>query len=207
VGLALLLLLAGAALLRWATGGAPLAEAWQAVQSRAGYTFAGSTVRTLEGQTTRQLVRGRGEAGGRLVLDDGRGGTIEVAWPAVRSSAGAPLEPRALAALVPLGDPLAYLAVAHGAAAAGLEPVGERSCRRVDFLVGGRAYQAWWQRHPAYLPFNGDAGGMTTFSAQGAAWLDPATDLPCRIRLRADLPRTPGEGRGTAEVDWEYEWE
>ena len=150
---------------------------------------------------------------GRLLLSaPGRAGEagpldLEVAWPTVRAGDGRRLEPRAAAALLPLGDPLAYLAMGHGARAAGEETVGERSCRRLDFLVGGRAYQAWWERHRAFAPFNADAGGMTTFSATGSVWLDPETQLPCRIALRAELPRTPGEGRGSAAVDWTYAWE
>jgi hypothetical protein len=111
-----------------------------------------------------------------------------------------------VAAILPLGDPLVLLATAHGAEPAGLEWVNGRSCRRVDFLVGGRAYQVWWQRHRTFLPFNADAGGMTTFSARGTAWLDPETQLPCRIQAQADMPRTPGEQLGSATVDWLYTW-
>ncbi len=127
-----------------------------------------------------------------------------IRWPDVRDGAGRVIEPRSLAAVLPLGDPLALLAVAHGQHLGELETVAGATCRRVDFLVAGRAYQRWWEGHRAFLPFNADAGGMTTFAAEGTAWVDPQSRLPCRIRVRSGLPRTPGEGRGTAEVDWQY---
>lgn len=132
------------------------------------------------------------------------GATWHLRWPDVRDGAGRSVEPRAVAAVLPLGDPLALLAVAHGARSGALERVDGALCRRVDFLVAGRAYQRWWEDHRAFVPFNADAGGMTVFSAEGVVWVHPESGLPCRVRALASLPRTPGEGRGVAEVDWWY---
>jgi hypothetical protein len=187
----------------------PLHAAWQAASANRAYALTGTVAVAAGEQPAHYAIRGEGSPGGRLALTVsggavGAGRAITVAWPEVRGADGAALEPRTVAALLPLGDPLALLAAAHGARPLGEEPVGDRLCRRVDFLVGGRAYQAWWERHRQVLPFNADAGGMTTFVARGSAWLDPASGLPCRIRARSDLPRTPGEGRGWAEVDWTY---
>lgn len=204
--LCVVILVAGATALVIAQRREPLARAWRAIQAATDYSVSGMTTTRWGADSRRLAIRGAGQTTGRLELGPAGEPRLTLAWPEVRAADGQALEPRAVAAILPLGDPLVLLATAHGAESGGMEWVAGRACRRVDFLVGGRAYQTWWQRHRSYLPFNADAGGMTTFSARGVVWLDPATDLPCRIQAQADMPRTPGELRGTAAVDWLYTW-
>jgi hypothetical protein len=118
---------------------------------------------------------------------------------------GRRLEPHALAGLLPAGDPLALLAVAHAPRIGPIEAVDGRDCRRIDFRVGGRAYGAWWRAHPAYWPVNADSGGMETFSAEGSLWASPGSMLPCRIAVRIELPRLAGERPGQGRMDWRYQ--
>jgi hypothetical protein len=143
---------------------------------------------------------------------------------AADSSDAFALSERSLGALLPAGDPLLLLATAHAPRTGELEPVpvmvrrdtaenvpastASRLCRRVDFLVGARAYATFWQAHPGYLPVNANAGGLWKFGGQGTAWLDPHTDLPCRIQASLSLPRLVDDRPGTAEVDWIYrDWQ
>ena len=129
------------------------------------------------------------------------------------------LPPRTLGALLPAGDPLLLLATGHAPKVGGLEAVprasghegataedltSSRNCRRVDFLVGARAYATFWHRHPGFLPVNANAGGLWKFGGQGTAWLSPTTHLPCRIVATLSLPRLVDDRPGTGEVDWVY---
>ncbi len=79
-------------------------------------------------------------------------------------------------------------------------------CRRVDFVVGARAYGTWWEAHPAYLPVNANAGGLWTFEGEGTAWIDPTTERPCRIAAAVRLPRVVDDSAGRGAVDWTYAW-
>lgn len=115
------------------------------------------------------------------------------------------IEAHTLAGLLPAGDPLALLAVAHAPRIGPIEAVDGRDCRRIDFRVGGRAYGAWWRAHPDYWPVNADSGGMETFSAEGSLWALPGSMLPCRIAVRIELPRLAGERPGQGRMDWRYQ--
>jgi len=155
------------------------------------------------------------ETAGDTVGDgDGMGDSVRVAsgGPLDANIAGATpetraagaIEPHAIALILPAGDPLALVAVGHGAAAGALEMVDGRACRRVGFLVGARAYAAWWAAHPRVLPVNADAGGIHKFTASATLWQDADTGRPCRVAARLDLPRLAGEQPGVGEVDWLY---
>jgi hypothetical protein len=143
-----------------------------------------------------------------------------------------PLPERSLGAMLPTGDPLLLLATGHAPRVGDLEPVAigaqrlepppeapemsaadrermrallsSRVCRRVDFLIGARAYTTFWQANPTYLPVNANAGGMWKFGGSGTAWLDEHNALPCRITARLSLPRLVDDRPGTGEVDWVY---
>lgn len=132
--------------------------------------------------------------------------TYTIDGPTVVASDGVTIPLRALGARLPVGDPLVLLATAHAPRAGALEVVENRPCRRVDFVVGARAYGTWWEAHPAYLPVNANAGGLWTFEGEGTAWIDPATARPCRIAAAVRLPRLVDDTAGRGAVDWTYEW-
>lgn len=224
---------AGALAIGAATAARPLSRAWSAALAAGDYAFEGTTgARTAEGDRV-WSVTGRGNASGPFTAtlapwagdpgelaepgDPGDPGpptagapaaatTWRIRWPDVVDAAGRPLGRRAIGSVLPAGDPLALLAAGHGARLGPLEAVEGRSCRRVDFLVGARAYGTWWEAHPGVLPVNGEAGGLWTFQASATAWLDPRTARPCRIAARVELPRLGDDRAGTGEVDWRYAW-
>lgn len=195
----------------------PLRRGWRASAGQP-YRVAGET-RVEHGPTTaRYRVAGAGDGTGRLTvdiapLDAGAAGagaavtaTFRIDGPSVVAADGVTVPLRALGARLPVGDPLVLLATAHAPRAGGLEAVGARRCRRVDFVVGARAYGRWWEAHAAYLPVNANAGGLWTFDADGTAWLDPATALPCRIAAAVRLPRLVDDSAGRGWADWTYDW-
>lgn len=204
-GLFLALLLA-----RLVAGRDPLRRAWSAALSAGAYTVAGTTHAQAGRLVAAYALSGTGATDGYLHLAvqavNARSitTTYDIAWPDVAASPAAVVEPHALALILPVGDPLTLLASAHAPVAGALEPVGERDCRRVDFLVGGRAYAKWWSSHRRYLPANADSGGLNTLTGTGTLWLDPQTGRPCRIAARLNLPRLAGEQPGVGEVDWTY---
>lgn len=202
----------------------PLGRAWEAARAAGGYAFDGTTRSETVGGVSSWAVSGRGEASGALTVAlssalaaPGPSSGIPAAaivpsttwrirWPRVVDAAGQPLARRAIGGVLPAGDPLALLAAGHGARLGALETVGDIACRRIDFLVGARAYGTWWEGHPGVLPVNGEAGGLWTFQATATAWLDPASHRPCRIVARVELPRLGDDRPGTGEVDWTYAW-
>lgn len=214
--LALLLLSALLAGLRLVQRRAPLDRAWAAVEQAGPLRFEG-TSQIRAGQLERRYsVTGEAE-GGRLALTLQTGlaaadaPRYRLAWPRAERVDPASdreglreVEPHALALILPAGDPLALLASAQAQRRGALERVGDRRCRRVDFRIGARAYAAWWAAHPAWWPVNADSGGLQRFTAFGSAWIDPTSDLPCRIALRIELPRLAGERAGVGEMDWRY---
>ena len=103
-------------------------------------------------------------------------------------------------------DPLILLASAHAPRVGRLEPIGDHLCRRVDFVLGARAYGTWWEAHPHYLPVNANAGGLWTFEGSGTLWIAPSTSRPCRIAADVALPRLGDDTPGRGGVDWVYEW-
>ncbi|MEO8083901.1 MAG: hypothetical protein ABI780_08770 [Ardenticatenales bacterium] len=199
------------AALAWFAARDPLRRSWAAADGRA-YSVVGGTDVDVDGQRMRYRVEGAGDGRGGLTLrvaplgheDDPA--TFDIAWPEVRAADGITLPQRALGVRLPVGDPLILLATAHAPRPGGLEPVGERLCRRVDFVLGARAYGTWWEAHPRYLPVNANAGGLWTFEGSGTAWIEPATSLPCRIVAEVALPRLGDDVPGRGEADWVYAW-
>lgn len=210
----------------------PLRRAWRAADGHA-YAVAGTTDVDAGGRRARYRVAGAGDgrggltvgiapldqAGGevappeaapagasRLALPPAVTATFAIAWPEIRAADGVTVPQRALGVRLPVGDPLILLASAHAPRAGALEPVGERLCRRVDFVLGARAYGTWWEAHPRYLPVNANAGGLWTFEGSGTAWLDPTSSRPCRIAADIALPRLGDDTPGRGGVDWVYEW-
>lgn len=233
LGAAAALLGAGLLAIGAATAARPLGRAWSAAREAGAYALEGTTLVRTAGRETAWRVTGRGHAAGPITVTlspwtgdpadpadsadpadaadgEGAGGapatTWRIRWPDVVDDAGRPLGRRAIGSVLPAGDPLALLAAGHGARVGPLESVAGRACRRVDFLVGARAYGTWWEAHPGFLPVNGEAGGLWTFQASATAWLDPATARPCRIAARVALPRLGDDRPGTGEVDWRYAW-
>lgn len=204
------------AALAWFAARDPLRRGWAAADGRS-YAVAGETSVDIDGRRVRYRVAGSGDGRGALTIDvallapDGAApavtATFAIAWPEVRAADGITLPQRALGVRLPVGDPLILLATAHAPRPGGLEPVGERLCRRVDFVLGARAYGTWWEAHPRYLPVNANAGGLWTFEGSGTAWIEPATSLPCRIVAEVALPRLGDDVPGRGEADWVYAWE
>ena len=215
LALALLVLAALLAGLRLAQRRAPLARAWAAVEQAGPLRFEGGSHARAGQLDRRYRLTGESE-GGRLTLALQTGlvaadaPRYRLEWPRAWLVHPEPerlpqeVEPHALALILPAGDPLALLASAQAQRRGALERVGERRCRRIDFRVGARAYAAWWAAHPAWWPVNADSGGLQHFTAAGSAWIDPSSDLPCRIALRIELPRLAGERAGVGELDWRY---
>lgn len=223
-GMLLALALAG----RAAAARSPLLRAWRAAESAGSYRFTGLTrAQVSAGEATYRLSGAAGVAGpisATVAVGAGSDLHYRIDWPAVQvaqstdevsatqASPGpaaepldwVPIDPQALSLVMPAGDPLALLATGHAPVAGGLEPVGDRDCLRVDFRVGADAYLPWWRRHPGSLPVNADAGGLNKFNATATLWMDPASDLPCRLVARVSLPRLAGEQAGAGEVDWRF---
>lgn len=193
----------------------PLRRGWRAAAGRP-YDVAGETRVEHGADTQRYRVAGTGDGAGRLTLAlaplaEAHGAapmtaTFRIDGPTVVAADGVTVPLRALGARLPAGDPLVLLATGHAPRPGGLEWVDGRLCRRVDFVVGARAYGTWWEAHPAYLPVNANAGGLWTFDANGTAWLDPATGRPCRIAAALRLPRLVDDSAGRGAVDWTYDW-
>ncbi|MBK6767647.1 MAG: hypothetical protein IPG72_01150 [Ardenticatenales bacterium] len=205
----------------------PLRRSWRAIEGQP-YTVRGESRVEHGAVTTRFRVAGTGDGTGRLALDiaplggetaadrtTGAAGatalaamtaTYTVDGPSVVASDGVTIPLRALGARLPVGDPLVLLATAHAPRGGALEPIGDGLCRRVDFVVGARAYGTWWEAHPAYLPVNANAGGLWTFEGEGTAWIDPDTERPCRIEARVRLPRLVDDSAGRGWVAWTYDW-
>lgn len=211
----------------------PLRRSWRAIEGRP-YTMRGESRVQRGAVTTRFRVAGTGDGAGRLAIDiaptradvasDPAAGatavttattattattvtaTYTIDGPTVVARDGVTIPLRALGARLPVGDPLVLLATAHAPRAGALELVGDRPCRRVDFVMGARAYGTWWEAHPAYLPVNANAGGLWTFEGEGTAWIDPETERPCRIAAAVRLPRVVDDSAGRGAVDWTYVW-
>jgi hypothetical protein len=209
VVLAAAVLLGGLLLARLLAARDPLRQAWSAAAAAGSYRVAGTTHARVGELAATYALSGTGRSDGRLELairppgPEGATTTYDIDWPRVTGPPGG-VQPQALALVLPVGDPLALLAVAHAPAAGPLEAAPGELCRRVDFRVGGRAYARWWSDHRRYLPVNADSGGLNTLTGSGTVWLDPRTHRPCRIAARLDLPRLAGEQPGIGEVDWVY---
>ncbi len=210
-------ILAGIALAgRLAAARDPLRRAWSAAQAAGSYAVGGTTRATTEAGVAEHVVTGTGSAAGvlDLVVRPAAGPaasvTYRIAWPAVdvldgsRDAGTTVFDPHALALALPAGDPLALLAVGHGAAVGEVEITGGRACRKAAFQIGAEAYEPWWRDHPYLLPANADSGGLHKLSGTGTLWVDPDGGLPCRIAARLDLPRLGGDQPGIGEVDWSY---
>ena len=189
----------------------PLKRAWHSAERTAGYSVHGTTSVNTANAPTAFSVTGLGAATGELTLTlrplnkDGAPSTeLRIDWPTVTDGEGAAIAPRTLGALLPAGDPLALLASAHAGRAGPIETVNGTPCRRVDFLVGARAYATWWENGRRHLPVNATAGGLWRFEGSGTVWIDEATDRPCRIAAQVDLPRLVGDTPGQGRVDWRY---
>ncbi len=189
----------------------PLRRAWHAAEDAYGYSVEGTTSTRIAGVTSAFSVTGVGSASGPLALSVRPFGSFEspssdvrIEWPTVRNAAGAVIAPRTLGALLPAGDPLAFLASGHAARNGPVEMLDGHSCRRVDFLVGARAYATWWEKSRRLLPINASAGGLWRFEGSGSVWIDESTDRPCRIIARVELPRMVGDSPGIGEADWYY---
>lgn len=230
----LALLVAAGALLGLALAGRaaaaqnPLGRAWRAAEAAGRYRFTGFTrAQVSVGEATYRLSGAAAVAGpisATVAVGAGSDLHYRIDWPAVQvaqatddgpatraspGTAAAPLDwvaldPHALSLVMPAGDPLALLATGHAPVSGGLEPVGDRDCLRVDFRVGADAYLPWWRLHPGTLPVNAEAGGLNKFTATATLWMDPASDLPCRLVARVALPRLAGEQAGAGEVDWRF---
>jgi len=198
----------------------PLRRSRAAAEATGAYAVVGTTRASADAGIAEYRVGGTGMVDGPLTLtirsaaSDAATATYRIAWPDVRlngsdgEAGDAPIpapNPHALALVLPVGDPLALLATGHAAEVGGLEAVDGLPCRRVDFLVGAQRYLAWRKAHPGNLPANADSGGLDKLRGGGTLWVDPATDLPCRIAARLELQRLGGEQPGVGEVDWVYD--
>lgn len=189
----------------------PLRHAWRAAEDAADYAFHGSTTVHTRGPTAAYSVTGTGRVIGPITLTirsfdaiDAPPTELRVDWPAVADGAGAAIAPRSVGAMLPAGDPLAFLASGHAARRGPVETVDGQPCRRFDFLVGARAYATWWEKRRRLLPVNADAGSLWRFEGSGSAWIDETTHRPCRIAARVKLPRLVNDSPGSGEVDWRY---
>ncbi|MFQ5460338.1 MAG: hypothetical protein ACE5EL_06055, partial [Anaerolineae bacterium] len=194
---------------RVVAGRSPLGKTAAAAAGAGTYRFRGTSGYEVAGRRHSLGLQGSGTAFVSLTLRATVPGSpvVAVAWPTVTDQTGRLLPARSIAPLAAGGDLLGLVAAGHAPVVAGMEPVGDRLCRRVDFLVAGRAYLEWWRRHPGVFPVNADAGGLAKFTAQGSLWQDPTTNLPCRLRAHLDLPRLAGPQPGRAWVDWTYDWQ
>ena len=208
---------------RWVAERDPLRRAWRAAQAAGAYEMHGSSrVIGVGPLPIRWWLSGRGDGAGGLELvarkearaDGAPAQRYLLHWPKAelpspgtegREDALVEIDPHALAFLLPAGDPLALLAMGQASRPGSLEQVDGRLCQRVDFRVGGRAYASWWADNPEHWPVNADSGGLPRFTAEASLWMQPEDDLPCRIRVRIDLPRVAGELRGLGEMDWRYD--
>ena len=114
-----------------------------------------------------------------------------------------------LALVMPLGDPLLYLASAQPDSRTTKdvpEIMQGRICHVTRFIVPARAYADTWRSHPEFMPFNADSGGMQKFRGRGQLWSEAASGLPCRIRIEAQMPRLAGPQAGHGETDFVYMW-
>lgn len=208
---ALLAGLIGIVALVAAVRGDPLDRAWRAAAASESYRLHGTTLTRSGGVTAAYSVTGVGAPSGALELalrpiDAAAAPPTElrIDWPSVTDAAGRAIAARTVGPLLPAGDPLLFLATGHGARRGPLETIAGRACRRVDFLVAARAYAAFWERRRSWLPINGSGSGLWRWEGAGSLWLDPATDRPCRIRVRVELPRLVGDAPGEGEADWVY---
>lgn len=192
----------------------PLSRAWQAAEGATGYTVHGTSSTSTAGATTAYSITGVGAASGPLALSvrpmgavDSPASELRIEWPSVTDADGAAIAPRTVGALLPTGDPLAFVASGHAARNGPIEDIDGVPCRRVDFLVGARAYATWWERRRRLLPINASSGGLWRFEGSGSVWIDESTDRPCRISMQVELPRLVGDSPGQGWSDWRYsEW-